>query len=65
RLLLELLYSQPVIQTSHVVNHLKITNRPAGEFIKDFQRLGILKEVTGFKRNRTFIFEKYLSLFMN
>ncbi len=65
RLLLELLYSQPVIQTSHVVKHLKITNRPAGEFIKDFQRLGILKEVTGFKRNRTFIFEKYLSLFMS
>lgn len=30
---------------------------------KDLENAGILKEMTGFKRNRLFIFEKYLSLF--
>jgi hypothetical protein len=31
--------------------------------IEDFIKLGILKELTGYKRNRVFVFERYLQLF--
>jgi hypothetical protein len=42
---------------------LGLTLRAANALIKDFERLDILKEITGFKRNRVYVFEEYLKLF--
>jgi len=46
-----------------VMTQLKVTKQTANTLIKDFDNLGILKEQTGYKRNRIFVFEEYLRLF--
>ncbi len=62
--LLMSLYSEPVISAKTVVKSFNITHPPANNLIRDFQRIGILKELTGFKRNRLFVFSDYLNLFV-
>jgi len=61
--LLKILYSQPIITAKTVGQLLNITHPAANQLIKDFQNAGILKEITGFKRNRLFVFAQYLDLF--
>lgn len=61
--LLTYLYSKPVVTVSDVMTELEVTKQTANTLIKDFDNLGILKEQTGYKRNRVFIFEEYLRLF--
>ena len=63
RNLLLRLYQKPIINANSVAKLLNQTPRAANALIKDLESLGILKEMTGFKRNRLFIFEKYLHLF--
>ena len=57
------LYQNPVLSGSAITNFLSITPRTANALIKDLERLNILVEITGFKRNRIFAFEEYLRLF--
>lgn len=61
--LLLFLYSKPVVTVADVINNIGTTKQTANALIKDFHDLGILKEQTGYKRNRIFVFEQYLSLF--
>lgn len=61
--LLKLLYSEPIFNSKHLVEKLKITPPSANSLIQQFEKLGILKEITGFKRNRLFVFSKYVDLF--
>lgn len=61
--LLIYLYSKPVVTVSDVMTNLGVTKQTANTLIKDFYSLGILKEQTGYKRNRIFVFEEYLRLF--
>ncbi len=61
--LLTYLYSKPVVTVADVMHSLDITKQTANVLIKDFSDLGILKEQTGYKRNRIFVFEEYLRLF--
>jgi Fic family protein len=61
--LLTYLYKKPVVTAADVMNELDVTKQTANTLILDFEKLGILKEQTGFKRNRIFIFEEYLNLF--
>ena len=61
--LLTYLYSKPVVTVSDVMTNLDVTKQTANTLIKDFYNLGILKEQTGYKRNRIFIFAEYLRLF--
>jgi len=60
---MNMLYRSPIVRTSDVVDVLNITPKSAIKLIDDFQRLKILHEMTGFKRNRVFVFEEYLKLF--
>ena len=57
------LYKNPLIQVSHVVDEVKISKQTANTIINDFVRLGILKELTGLKKNRMYLFEEYVELF--
>ncbi|OGL39670.1 MAG: cell filamentation protein Fic [Candidatus Schekmanbacteria bacterium GWA2_38_9] len=61
--LLRFLYSEPIMSAKKVGERLQITHPAANQLIKDFQKIGILKEITGFKRNRLFVFKEYLRLF--
>lgn len=63
--LLNLLYSTPAISAADVSKGLGITQNSANKLIGQFIKIGILIEITGFKRNRIFIFEEYISLFRN
>lgn len=63
KLLLQYLYSNPVITVADATRKLEVTKQTAHTLIQDFEKLGILKEQTGYKRNRIFVFEKYLNLF--
>lgn len=60
---LSLLYSQPIVDAAQVAENLEINVSTANRLIQDFENLNILKEQTGFKRNRIFIFEAYVKLF--
>jgi len=60
----QLLYKKPVINPAELSQHMGIAQSTANELIKDFTRLGILNELTGFKRNRAYIFTNYVQLFL-
>ncbi len=57
------LYKQPIMEGAQVAEILKINPSTANRLIVDFQNLGILKELTGYKRNRVYAFQEYIKLF--
>jgi len=61
--LVRLLYSKPVVDNQDVSSHLSMNPSTSLRLIEDFLKMNILKEITGYKRNRIFIFERYLKLF--
>lgn len=61
--LIKYLYTKPIVDTTEVAELLNVNITTAHRLIQDFERLEILKEQTGFKRNRIFIFEEYINLF--
>jgi len=61
--LIKALYQNPIIDSNSVCDLLDIAPSTANRLIVDFQKAGILEEMTGFKRNRKYIFRKYLDIF--
>jgi Fic family protein len=61
--LLKQLYSQPIMNTAQIATGLDVSHQSASALARSFEELGIFKEITGFKRNRLFVFSDYLSLF--
>ncbi len=57
------LLEQPVVRVQQVIDKLKISPKAANELVADFVKLSILREVTGYQRNRVFIYQEYLDLF--
>jgi Fic family protein len=57
------LFGQPIVDSEDVSNVMNVTISTALRLINDFIELGILQEMTGFKRNRIFKFEEYVRLF--
>jgi len=62
--LLKHLFSQPIMNTAQIAKELNIVFTSASALAKSFEDLDILKETTGFKRNRLFVFNDYLKLFV-
>ena len=64
--LLNLLYSNIIIDTNFVAKNLKLTYPRANRIIKDFLNLGILKEMNELKlRNKKYYFKDYLYIFID
>lgn len=61
--LIDLLYKDPIIDAKTVAKQLNIHIATANRLIKDFENLGILKELTGYKRNRIYAFVEYINIF--
>jgi len=61
--LMKFLYSRPVTNIYAVSKLLNIKHNTASSLVKDFERFGILKEISGHKRNRLYLFEPYVKLF--
>ena len=61
--LLDVLFEQPMVTIRAVEQRLSCVYVTASKLVDQFVRLGLLKEITGFQRNRRFSYEPYLSLF--
>jgi Fic family protein len=60
--LLEKLYYMPVMSVGDVQKMFKISHQSASNLIDQFEQIGLLKEVTGKKRGRRFVYAQYLAI---
>jgi Fic family protein len=62
-ILIKSLYQNPIIDSNSICDLLDIAPSTANRLIVDFQKESILEELTGFKRNRKYIFREYFDIF--
>ncbi len=60
---MEVLYSNPVIDALKVGEIIKKTPQSAYNMVSVLEELGVLKEITGAERNRLYAFKDYLAIF--
>lgn len=65
RSLLNVLYRKPIVSASAIETALSVSTPTANALIRDFERLGLLKEISGQLRGRTYAFDRYLNLFIS
>lgn len=63
KLLLERLFSKPVVTVRDMEKMMNTTFQTASIFAKEFEKIGIFSEKTGFSKNRVFYLHEYLALF--
>ena len=61
--LLDYLYQKPIISISDIIEPLEVSKPTANSLVKEFEEKGILKEITGYERNKLFAFDRYLSIY--
>ena len=61
--LLDFLYEQPLISVRLVERHLGCSYVTASKLVEQFVELGLLREITGWQRNRRYRYKPYLALF--
>jgi Fic family protein len=61
--IIDYLYNHPIITADKVSKAASISMPSAYKLISDLESLNILKEMTGAKRSRIYVFENYLNLF--
>lgn len=61
--LLNQLYSQPITSARKVEELLAVTPATANRLLKEMERVGVLKESTGYARNRIYVLNEYLNIF--
>ncbi len=61
--LLNALYRTPILRIKDVERIVSLSNPNALLLVERFVKLGILKELTGQKRNRVFAYQDYINLF--
>lgn len=61
--LLKLLFSNPIVNTNQIAKNLEITFPSANALVKDFMKLGLFREITGFARYRWFLLSEYFNIF--
>lgn len=61
---LNVLYRKPMVTAADLELALGLSHPTVNALLRDFMRLGLLREVTGAARNRLYVFETYLELFV-
>ena len=61
--LLQFTFSHPAFDITTASNHLNISRNSVNTLVKEMVKMDILKESTGFSRNRIFTLHQYLNLF--
>lgn len=61
--LIEFLYQKPIVSVSEVVKVLGVSKPTANNLIKEFEAKEILREVTGYQRNKHYAFERYVEIY--
>lgn len=61
---LKLLYTNPIQTAQSIEKELTVSPATATSLLKEFEKQGILVEITGGKRGRMYAFEHYLSIFL-
>ncbi len=62
-MLMQHLYARPIVSVKAVAALIGTTQNTASALISDFVALSVLRELTGQRRNRLFLFEDYIALF--
>ena len=63
--ILNILFSKPIVSAVWLKENTGLAYRTVNDIIADFVQFGILREVTGYKRNRNFVFYDYLKIFQS
>jgi Fic family protein len=58
------LYQNPMISVNDAAEVLGGSHQAANSLVKQLEALGILREATGYGRNRLYLFDRYFSLFI-
>lgn len=61
--ILQYLLKHPMIEVNKVIEITEVSQRTAYSLIADLEELEILKEVTGAKRGKVYVFKDYLNLY--
>ncbi|SFZ83465.1 Fic family protein [Devosia enhydra] len=65
RKVLDLLYQRTIVTAKDVELYAGVTTPTANALIRDLMVLGILEEITGQRRDRLYVFNRYLRLFLS
>lgn len=60
--LLDILFARPLISISDIETQLKISRQTATNLVNKFNKIGILKEISGKKRYRKYLFDEYVRI---
>jgi len=64
RRLVQHLYTKPIVDVKQTAGLLNVDFSTAKRLIDNFMQKKLLTEITGYKRNRQFVFREYLKLFV-
>lgn len=65
RAALDVLYRRPMLSAGELKRELAISEPTAQALVRDLERLGLLVETTGQMRDRLYVFDRYLKLFIS
>ena len=60
--LIDLLFETPLVSVKDISGKLNISKESANELVKKFEKIGILKEITGKQRYKKYSFKEYIKI---
>jgi len=63
RALIEYLHTQPLVNIQHASEHLDVVFVTANTVIRQLEHIKVVREITGQRRNKRYLFHDYYQLF--